>query len=86
MVGPVPTRTVPCLSPFHSLRAEMAVSYSASRLRTWGSTGIDQTMGVAADANGNVAAVGSFFAGVDFGAGVLNSAGSADAFLVRLTP
>jgi len=54
--------------------------------RTWGGTGIDQALAVAADRNGNVVATGSFFMGVDFGAGALTSAGSADVFLVRLGP
>ena len=43
-------------------------------------------LGVDADGAGNVYAVGAFQGTVDFGSGVVNSAGSNDAFIVKLGP
>jgi len=42
--------------------------------------------GVAADQEGNVAVTGSFYQTVDFGAGAVRDAGSADAFVARYSP
>jgi hypothetical protein len=52
----------------------------------FGSTDIDQGIGVATATNGNVYVTGFFGGTVDFGGGPLSSAGSNDAFLVALSP
>ena len=46
-----------------------------------GSTGVDQGSGVASDASGNVYLTGTFSPAVDFGGGLLVSAGDRDSFL-----
>jgi len=52
----------------------------------FGSTSIDSGNALAFDASGALITGGTFFATVDFGTGPFTSAGSADAFLVRLVP
>jgi hypothetical protein len=51
-----------------------------------GSTGADQTRGVATDAQGFVYVLGQFEGTVDLGKGDLTSAGSTDVFLVKYAP
>lgn len=55
--------------------------------RRFGDTGLRQRVrGLTTDAAGNVLLVGEFDGTVDFGAGQLTSAGSADLFVVKLPP
>jgi len=60
-------------------------SYASSGAHRWshrfGSAGDEIGYGVAADASGNVTVVGHFAGGVDFGGGVLTSAGTQDVFI-----
>ncbi len=51
-----------------------------------GSTGTDQTRGVATDAQGFVYVLGQFEGTVDLGKGDLTSAGDADLYLVKYAP
>jgi hypothetical protein len=53
--------------------------------KRFGSTGNDAGYGVTADGAGNVVTTGYFMGSVDFGGGILTSAGTFDIFLVKLT-
>jgi hypothetical protein len=54
--------------------------------KRFGSTGNDAGYGITADGMGNVVTTGSFMGSVDFGDGLLTSAGTFDIFLVKLMP
>jgi PKD repeat protein len=66
--------------------ARYSAGGAAQWARSWGNTSIDAATAVAVDRAGGAVATGSFFSGVDFGAGPLTSAGQADVFLVHLNP
>jgi hypothetical protein len=53
---------------------------------TTGAAGDDEGEGVAIGPDGSVHVVGSFTTSIDFGEGVLQSAGGQDAFVVKLRP
>jgi hypothetical protein len=52
----------------------------------FGDTSFDDGHGLAADPAGNLYATGTFSGQVDFGGGVLTSAGSGDGYLIKLSP
>jgi hypothetical protein len=54
--------------------------------RVHGSTSSETGRGVACDAAGNLLAVGSYGAAIDFGGGSIATAGSSDAYLLKLAP
>ena len=64
--------------------------YSSSGAHLWserfGGSSFDQGIGLAVDGTGHVVVTGTFMGTADFGGQVLSSAGSYDAFLLRLDP
>jgi hypothetical protein len=64
--------------------------YSAAGANLWarrfGSLNSETSLDIAADPGGSPYVTGYFWGGVDFGEGLLTSAGAADVFLLRLAP
>jgi len=66
--------------------AKFSPSGACAWSKRFGDAGTQWTGAVAVDPSGNVIIVGGFYGTIDFGGGTLTSAGSMDAFVVKLDP